>query len=51
MANLPDERVRLYQPAFKYTGIDFFDPWLLNIQNVQEQHKLASNVKVQFLFA
>ena len=26
MADLPDERVGLYKPAFSYTGIDFFGP-------------------------
>ena len=26
MTNLPDERIGLYQPAFSYTGIDFFAP-------------------------
>ena len=26
MANLADERVGLYEPAFSYTGIDFFGP-------------------------
>ena len=26
MADLPDERVGLYEPAFSYTGIDFFGP-------------------------
>ena len=25
-ADLPDERVRLYKPAFSYTGMDFFEP-------------------------
>ena len=26
MADLPDERIGLYKPAFSYTGIDFFGP-------------------------
>ena len=26
MVYLPDERVRLYEPVFSYTGIEFFEP-------------------------
>ena len=26
MADLPDERIELYKPAFSYTGIDFYGP-------------------------
>ena len=26
MADLPDERIELYEPAFSYIGIDFFGP-------------------------
>ena len=51
MTNLLDERIGLYKPAFSYTGMDFFGPLLLNIQSVQEQHSLGSNVLLQFLFA
>ena len=51
MADLPDERIGLYKPAFSYTGKDFLYPCLINIRNVQEQHRLALNVMVQFLFA
>ena len=51
MANLPDERIGLSKTAFSYTGMDFFEPLLLNIRSVQEQHNLGSNVLLQFLFA
>lgn len=41
MAEVPDERIGLYKSALSYTGID---SWLLNILNVQEQHRLGLNV-------
>ena len=46
IADLPNERIGLSATREK----TFLYPWLLNIWNVPEQHRLGVNVMAQFLF-
>ena len=42
MADLPTERIGLYEPAFSYTGIDFFGPLVV------EHSKRTRTTQVRF---